>query len=61
MDDLKIRMFRQDLVNYINSVELPIEVKRLVVGEIQSLITKESEMIIRQQIENQKGETENES
>ena len=57
--DLKIRLFRQDIINYINSVDLPIEVKRLVVSEVLEQITTESEKEIHKQYEAQKGVEEN--
>ena len=34
MDDLKIRDFKNSIIAYMNSVELPLEVKRLVLSEI---------------------------
>lgn len=38
MDNLRIRMLREKLINDINEVDLPIEVKRLVLKEIMSLV-----------------------
>lgn len=34
MDDLKIREFKNNIIAYMNSTELPLEVKRLVLSEI---------------------------
>ena len=57
MDNLKIRMLREQLINDLNEVDLPIEVKRLVLKEIMSLVNdaadgqieKEREMLIESQ------------
>lgn len=57
MDNLKIRMLREKLINDLNEVDLPIEVKRLVLKEIMSLVNdaadgqieKEREMLIKSQ------------
>ena len=40
MDDLKIREFKNNIVNYMNHVELPLEVKRLVLSEILTETTQ---------------------
>ncbi len=61
MDDLKIRLFRQDIINYINSVEIPIEIKRLVLAEVYSQVAQESEKVIEAQYSMKKGEEKNES
>ena len=34
MDDLKIREFKNNIINYMNHTDLPLEVKRLVLSEI---------------------------
>ena len=39
MDDLKIREFKNNIIAYMNSTELPLEVKRLVLSEILSETT----------------------
>lgn len=57
MDNLRIRMLREKLINDINEVDLPIECKRLVLKEIMSLVNdaadgqieKEREMLIKSQ------------
>ena len=59
MEDLKIRLFRQDLINYINSVELPMEVKRLVLSEILSQVSNETEKVLQYQLEESKKEEVN--
>ena len=38
MMDIDVRFFRDDLVNFINSNPLPIEVKRLVMKEVMNII-----------------------
>ena len=51
--NLEIRMFREKIINTINETELPIEVKRLVLKEVMSVvnetadnqIAKEQEML----------------
>lgn len=57
MDNLKIRMLREKLINDLNEVDLPIECKRLVLKEIMSVVNdtadgqieKEREMLIESQ------------
>ena len=57
MDNLRIRMLREKLINDINEVDLPIEVRRLVLKEILSVvndtadseIAKEQELLIQSQ------------
>lgn len=59
MDNLKIRMLREKLINDLNDVDLPIEVKRLVLKEIMALVNdaadgqieKEREMLMKSQSE----------
>ena len=34
MDDLKIREFKNNIINYMNQTDIPLEVKRLVLSEI---------------------------
>lgn len=56
--DLKIREFRENLIKYINSAELPIEIKRLVVKEIYGEIDDCANDIINSQIEARKEQEE---
>lgn len=57
MDNLRIRMLREKLINDLNEVDLPIECKRLVLKEIMSSVNdaadgqiqKEREMLIESQ------------
>lgn len=56
--NLKIRDFQQKLINFINSVELDIEIKRLVLAGILSQIETASNMAINNEISKIK-ETEN--
>ena len=57
MDDLKIRLFKNDIINYINSVDLPMEVKRLVLVDIYNQVSTQAETVIKAQLEeHKKGE-----
>lgn len=47
--DLKIREFRNDLIKLINATEIPLEVKRLVVNEVQKIVTEASDNYIASQ------------
>ena len=47
--DVQIRQFRNELLQLINSVELPLEVKRLVLNEIFHAVSDASDEFIRQQ------------
>ena len=57
MDNLKIRMLREQLISDLNNTDLPIECKRLVLKEIIALVNdtadgqiqKEREMLIESQ------------
>lgn len=49
MIDLEIRQFKDELITFVNKYELPLEVKRLVFGEIYSQITEASNAFILQQ------------
>ena len=59
MDNLKIRMLREQLISDLNEVDLPIECKRLVLKEIIALVNdaadgqieKEREMLMKSQSE----------
>lgn len=59
MDNLKIRMLREQLINDLNEVDLPIECKRLVLKEIMSSVNdaadgeirKEHELLMKSQSE----------
>lgn len=56
--DLDIRLFEKNLIDAINSVGLPIEVKRLVVKDILQKIDEEANRVINNQIaEREKEET----
>ena len=59
MNNLKIRMLREKLINDLNEAEIPIETKRLVLKEIMSSVNdaadgeirKEREMLMKSQSE----------
>lgn len=59
MDNLKIRMLREQLISDLNNTDLPIECKRLVLKEIIALVNdaadgqveKEREMLMKSQEE----------
>lgn len=48
--DLEIRRFKQSMVQLINDTNLPLEVKRLVLAEVVSMVTSASDEVIKQQI-----------
>ena len=50
MDSLSIREAREDIINYLNTLPLPLEVKRLVVKEILGQLDFASEQEIGMQI-----------
>lgn len=58
--NLEIRKFRQKIVNDINEAELPIEVKRLVLKEVMSVVneTADNEIAKEQEILTQKANEE---
>lgn len=49
MIDIDIRQFRDDLLEQINSTQLPLEVKRLVLAEILHAISEASDNFINEQ------------
>lgn len=59
MPNLQIRQFRDSIIALTNASPLPIEVKRLVFNELQSLIDSETEKAIaaeRQELQRQEAE-----
>lgn len=60
MVNTEIRQFRDSLVAMVNASPLPIEIKRLVFGEIQSQINAESDRIIIAERQKAQEEKENE-
>lgn len=60
MINTEIRQFRDSLVAMVNASPLPIEIKRLVFGEIQSQINAESDRIIIAERQKAQEEKENE-
>lgn len=47
--NLKIRKLEDDLINTLNSSDVSIEVKRLIVNNILNLVTKEADKAILQE------------
>lgn len=47
--DLKIRKFRNDLISLINATEISLEVKRLVINEVQKIVTEAADNYIASQ------------
>ena len=44
--DLQIREFEQSLINFINQVNISIEIKRLVVKDVYTQLEKESDKVV---------------
>lgn len=62
MLDIEIRQFRDELLEKVNSTELPLEVKRLVLNEILHAVSEASDTFIntqKQSIISQLAETQN--
>ena len=55
--DKKIRDFQNDLVNLINTYELPLEVKRLVIANIYQEVAKATEVAIKAEEETKNAES----
>lgn len=51
--NLKIRLFKQAIVNFIEGSDLPIEVQRLILGEIYSEVEKQSNATIGIELANE--------
>ncbi len=49
LQDIDVRFFREDLVRFINSNPLPLEVKRLVMKEVLSEVANTADRVIEQQ------------
>ena len=52
----EIRAFEDNIISFVNSSELPIEVKRLVVQNLLNLVTKKADEVILAEIRDKKGE-----
>lgn len=50
MSSLEIRQARETIINYLNGLKMPMEVKRLIVEEIHSQVCAVSEQEIAAQI-----------
>lgn len=59
MSNLQIREFSQNIINYINSVDLPIEVKRFVIKDIYTQVEIESGRIVNEEIKEKEREVSN--
>lgn len=51
--NLKIRLFKQAIVNFIEGSDLPIEVQRLILGEIYNEVEKQSNETISIELANE--------
>ena len=51
MDNLKIRVLREKLIDDLNEVEIPIEVKRLVLKEVMSAVNNAADKEIEKERE----------
>lgn len=58
--DLEIREFREGLIKYINGVNLPMEIKRLVVKEVYGEIDNCANDVINAQIQAQRKQEQKE-
>lgn len=58
--NLKIREFKQTLTSYINSVDLPIEVKSIVLEDLSRQVTYLSTEAIKQELVAQEKENKTE-
>ena len=54
MTSLDVRNFRQDLVNLINSYDIPAEVKRLVIDEVRTAVVELANTEVINDLANQK-------
>lgn len=61
--NLKIRLFKQSIVNFVDESDLPVEVKRMVLGEINNEIEKQANLAINAELkeENRKEQSYAES
>ena len=49
LQDIDVRFFREDLVRFINSNPLPLEIKRLVIKEVLMEVANTADKVIEQQ------------
>lgn len=49
MTDLQIRETKESIIQYLNSQNLPVEVKRLVVGEIYNVLCVKADLEVKEQ------------
>lgn len=58
MTSLAIKHFQQDIINYVNSVKLPMECKRLVLAEVLKQVESVAEDEINHQIQEERHREE---
>ena len=56
--DLVVRRFQQNIINFINQTDLPIEIKRLCLGEIYRQLEETSNQEINRQLQEEQKESE---
>ena len=61
IDDLRIREFKNNLINYMNEEPLPLEVKRLVFNDILNELTKAVDANIKAYLMAEKEKTNSEN
>ena len=50
-DNLKIRLLREDMIKLLNKSTLPIEVKRMVVKEVQEMVNDLADKTVQAELE----------
>lgn len=50
-DNLKIRVLREDMIKLLNKSTLPIEVKRMVVKEVQEMVNDLADKTVQAELE----------
>ena len=54
----KIRLLEDQIVALLNGSDVPIEAKRLILADIQNLVTKKADQVIKQEIKAQREDNE---
>ena len=54
----KIRLLEDQIVALLNGSDVPIEAKRLILADIQNLVTKKADQVIKQEIQAQREDNE---
>lgn len=60
MENYKIRKLEDDIINLLNSSDVPIDAKRLILTSALNLVTKKADIIIAREIEIEREEKQNE-